>query len=128
MSKKIENLSGWHPAGQAVLLRAFELEDTRKASEKRIVVPDEVAMSSSTCDTMGIVVEIGPDAWKGTVGGGMHSVPETPRAEVGDRVAFTKFSGGVIKGRDGFIYRMIHCNSIYMVMDQDLEESSRAVA
>jgi co-chaperonin GroES (HSP10) len=109
--KEVKNLSGWHPVGQAVLLRAFELYERKHM----IHVPDEVEMSSATCDTQGLVVEIGPDCWKGP--------GESPRAEVGDKVLITRFSGGVLRGSDGFIYRMIPCHAIYAVKDGEDSDS-----
>ncbi len=103
---KVENHSGWKAQGKAVLLRAIELEQVQaKTGGSRIVVPDEVKMSSAALDIMGVVVEIGPDAWKGE--------RETPRAKVGDVVLFTKYAGGTIKGTDGYIYRFIADHAIY---------------
>lgn len=102
---KVENNSGYRPVGRAVLLRAFELLE----KQSRIVVPDEAALSSATCDTQGIVVGIGADAWKDI----------SKRCEVGDKVLFTKFTGGVLKGKDGYVYRMIPADAIYAVKEED---------
>jgi co-chaperonin GroES (HSP10) len=100
---EIENNSGFRPVGKAVLLRAFEmLEKTG-----RVFIPDDVLMSSSAADTEGIVVAIGPDCWKDA----------TPRAKVGDKVLITRFTGGMIKGSDGYIYRMIPGDAIYAVKE-----------
>lgn len=104
---EVKNDSGWRPAGHAVLLRAFELEEKRS----KIVVPADVAQRSATCDTSGIVVAIGADCWNGE--------RETPRAKIGDKVLITYLSGGVIRGRDGFIYRMIPDSAIYAVKEED---------
>ncbi len=102
---EVKNNSGYRPAGHAVLLRAFELEEKMN----KIVVPDSVAMSSATADTMGIVVELGADCWNGP--------NESPRAKVGDRVLITRFVGGMIRGTDGYIYRMVPDHSIYAVQE-----------
>lgn len=99
----IENNSGWKPVGRAVLLRAFELLE----KQNQIIVPDAAAMSSATCDTQGIVVAIGADAWKDI----------SPRCKIEDKVMFTKFTGGVLKGSDGFVYRMIPADAIYAVKE-----------
>lgn len=101
----IANNSGYRPVGKAVLLRAFELSEKRS----RIHVPEDVLMSSATCDTQGIVVAIGPDCWNGP--------NETPRAKIGDKVLITKFSGGMLTGSDGFVYRMIPDHAIYAVKE-----------
>lgn len=112
MKTIVENHSGQRPVGKSVLLRAFEIAQ----KQSRIEIPDAVMMSASGCDVMGIVVAIGPDAWKGECAPG---ILQTPRAEVGDRVCFTKYAGGVIKGTDGYIYRMIHCDAIYSVIEEN---------
>lgn len=91
------------------MLRATELEEKRTGTESRILVPDNVAKSSAQVDTMGIVVGIGEDAWKDA----------SPRAKLGDRVLFTQYTGGTIKGLDGYFYRMINCDAIYAVMEEN---------
>jgi co-chaperonin GroES (HSP10) len=106
---QIKNNSGYRPVGQAVLLRAFELYE--KAS--KIYVPTDVRMSSATADTKGIVVAIGPDCWNGP--------NETPRAKVGDKVLITRYSGGMLEGTDGYVYRMIPCSAIYAVEEETNE-------
>ena len=103
------NNSGYRPVGKAVLLRAFEL------AEKKMMIhlPDEVEMSAATCDSQGLVVAIGPDAWSGE--------NETPRARVGDKVLITRFSGGMLRGSDGYVYRMIPDHAIYAVKEEEEE-------
>lgn len=104
---EVKNRSGWRPTGSAVLLRATELRD----KQSKIVVPKNVEISSSTCDTIGIVVALGEDCW--------NKPGESPRAKVGDRVLFTQYSGGTIIGYDDFVYRMIPCHAIYAVREED---------
>jgi co-chaperonin GroES (HSP10) len=103
----VRNNSGWAPVGQAVLLRAFELEERRS----KIAIPESVAMSSASCDTAGIVVAIGPDCWKGA--------NESPRAKLGDKVLITRFAGGSITGEDGYVYRMVPSHAIYAVKEDN---------
>ena len=104
LKTEILNTSGIHPCGRAVLLRAVELEERMTGT---IVVPEEVRRSSAASDAEGVCVEIGPDAWK----------DETPRCTVGDRVAFTLYSGGLRKGKDGKRYRLVKADSIYAVIE-----------
>lgn len=99
---QIKNGSGWVPQGQAILLRATQLDDLRKEGGS-VLIPDEVWTSSAARDVEGMVVAIGPDAW----------MDITPRCEVGDRVRFTQFAGGIIKGDDGIIYRLINAHAVY---------------
>lgn len=101
----VKNNSGWRPTGSAALLRAFELAEKKG----RLVIPDSVEQSFSTCDTMGIVVALGADCWT--------KPGETPRAKIGDKVLFTQYTGGLIKGRDGYTYRMVPCHALYAVED-----------
>lgn len=112
---KIMNGSGWRAQGEAVLLKTVELAERQNLIE----VPDSVKNSSAGADTEGIVVDIGPDAWKGRIGGNPGSPAQSPRAKIGDRVLFTKFVGGIINGKDGKIYRMIPAHSIYAVREED---------
>lgn len=67
---------------------------------------------------MGIVVEIGPDAWKDC----------TPRAKVGDKVMFTQFTGGNLKGSDGYVYRMIPGHAIYATKDEEQDHVAAQAA
>lgn len=106
---KIQNNSGWRPVGKALLLRAIELQEKQKGG--RIVIPDEVAMSSASCDTRGLVVAVGDDAWTDT-----H-----PRCKTGDEVLFTQYSGGSIIGTDGYIYRMVNASAVYAVREKSVE-------
>jgi co-chaperonin GroES (HSP10) len=88
-------------------LRAFELAD----KQSRLHLPDAVTMNSAACERQGIVVAIGADCWNGE--------REHPRAKVGDKVMVTQYAGGVIKGADGFIYKMIPDHSIYAVLETE---------
>jgi co-chaperonin GroES (HSP10) len=105
---EVKNNSGWRPVGSGALLRAIELAEAQGKNGK-IIVPEDAKMSSATCDTIGIVVALGDDVWAG----------KSQRAKVGDRVLFTKFTGGVIKGADGYIYRMIPADAIYAVKEEE---------
>ena len=119
---KVKNNSGWHPVGQAILLRATELEKTQEKAAGgtgMIVVPDEVRKSSAAADIVGIVVEMGADCYAGTVGDSPNAPSQTPRCEVGDIVAFTKYTGAVIIGNDGYTYRMINAGAVYAVRDEE---------
>ena len=103
-NQEIVNSSGWEPAGQAILLRAVQLDDIRPVGGS-VVIPDEVAQSSAARDVIGLVIAIGADAWKDI----------TPRCQVGDRVRFTQFAGGIIKGDDGVTYRLVNSHAVYAV-------------
>lgn len=102
---EILNGSGFRACGKAAILRVVEL-DERLVSGK-ILVPEEVRSSSAASDTEGVVVALGPDCWPGA----------TPRCQVGDRVLFTRFTGGLRTGRDGKLYRFIPSDAIYAVME-----------
>lgn len=105
MNQRIRNTSGWRPVGQAILLKAVQLADI---SSKILEIPDEVKQSSATRDIIGLVIAIGPDAWKDI----------SPRCEVGDKVRFTQFAGGIILGDDSEIYRLVNAHAIYAVKEE----------
>ena len=114
---QVKNNSGWCPQGSAVLLRACELSE-KAGKDGVIIIPEKAAMSSATCETMGIVVAIGADAWKDC----------TPRAKIGEKVLVTQYSGGVIKGRDGYVYKMIPSHAIYATEDEETYEDLATAA
>lgn len=76
----------------------------------KIHIPDPVKESMASCDVMGIVVALGGDCWNGP--------NETPRAEPGDQVLVTRYAGGVIKGDDGYVYKLVPDHSIYAVKEK----------
>lgn len=108
---KIENTSGIKPSGIAVLLRAYEPEMDKAKS--LIHIPENVEDKTRMVETRAVVVAIGPSAW--------YDEPNR-RAEVGDIVLISKFSGIMVhtsctkdKRTD---YRMVNDKDIYAVIEE----------
>jgi len=103
MTSKVNvvNKSGLHPVGHAVLVKMYEPE-----IEKSIIaIPETVRQSTKMVETRAIVVEIGPNAWKG----------EPPRVAVGEKVMISKFAGVNAQGPlDKQLYRVVNDNDIFM--------------
>lgn len=107
----VTNNSGIHPAGFAVLLRAYEPEIEKAKS--LIHIPDNVSDKTRMVETRAIVVEIGPAAW--------FDEPYH-RAKVGDIVLISKFSGILVHQsctKDSRSdYRMVNDKDIYAVIEE----------
>ncbi len=96
----MENTSGLCPKGKAVLVEPYEPE----VKKGMIVLTQGAKQQGLMLEQRAIVVELGPDAWKG----------ETPRAAVGEKVLVSRFAGYMAKGpADGKDYRIINCNDIF---------------
>ncbi len=100
----MENVSGLHPRGRAVLVKPYEA----KKSDSLIVMPDSVAENARLLENRAVVVEIGPAAW-----------PDEPqRAEIGEKVFIARFAGFTATGtKDGETYRFVNDNDIFAVLE-----------
>ena len=104
--RKGVNGSGLHPQGRAVLL--WPLETGLKTH--KIHLPDAVKQRQMVLDTVGWVVEMGPDCDKDD--GGL-------RCQVGDPVIVAALSGSMRDGKDGQLYRFVNHRDIYGLVDLD---------
>ncbi len=110
----IENTSGLHPLGHAVLVRPYEVE----LKSGLIQIPKNVNAAVQALDQRAVVIEVGPDAWADH-----HSVPAQP----GDHVLVAKFAGwfaseGVTK--DKMNYRVVNDRDIFCRIDQVEEKAT----
>lgn len=78
------------PAGHRVLVKVREAETTTAAG---IIIPDAISERQTEANVFGIVVAVGPTAWKAFDDGEAW-------AQVGDLVAFAKYGGFVIEDPD----------------------------
>jgi len=81
-------MSNKHAVGHFLLIR---VEETEKKTKGGIVIPDTVRDSDRRAAEVGVVLEIGPTAWKVDALGG------EPWVNVGDRIFFAKYSGKWVK-------------------------------
>lgn len=111
------NKSGLHPQGVAVLCEPYEPEV--KIWSDTLIIPDDVRRSLKVLENRMVVVEVGPFAW--------NDEPK-PRAEVGDVVVTTNYSGSVATGADGKLYRMVNARDIYCTIDVKAFEKAKEKA
>jgi len=109
------NSSGVSPRGRAVLVRPYLVEERTGGG---LILPQEVIRKDQLAEQRAVVVEIGPLAWK----------QEKPwwnpwaegRAQVGDRVLFSKWAGYQFTGtEDGQTYRVVNDSDIFMRIDKE---------
>jgi len=100
---EISNTSGLKPLGRAVLVKPYTTEATTPTG---IILPDSVRQKDQLAEQRAIVVEIGPTAWAGE---------PVPRAKVGDKILFSKWSGYQAVGPgDQGVYRVVNDSDIFM--------------
>lgn len=86
-----------HPCGHRLVVKAYKHADidevTKKHAEfmKSLTIVGTETRNDASVDK-GIVISIGPTAWKDFHG--------TPWCKVGDEVIFAKFAGKIVKDED----------------------------
>jgi co-chaperonin GroES (HSP10) len=113
----MSNKSGLHPQGVAVLCEPYEPEV--KIWSDTLIIPDEVRKSLKVLENRMVVVEIGPFAWNDEA---------KPRAKAGAVVITTTYSGSVVTGADGRLYRMVNARDIYCTIDVAAFERAKSEA
>ena len=105
----VDNASGLHPRGRAVLVKPYEPE---KLGTGLIELPDSVKQSQHLVNQRAVVIEVGPAAWQ--------DEPQK-RASPGEKVLFTRYAGFMAAGdvtKDGQIYRLVNDNDIFCVIEE----------
>lgn len=111
------NDSGIHPAGHRVLiLPEQETEDEKALKNAGLIMPGNVNDRHRLAQMAGVVVEVGKTAWL--------DFKSDPWARKGDRVMFAKYSGVILKGKDGLKYRMVNDEDVVAVLDPEVEVKS----
>lgn len=105
----MENTSGIHPLGDRVLIKPEEVETV---TEGGIIIPPAHGEKYALAQSIGTVIEVGPDCWIDHVERGPNGVTEVgfskPFAKPGDRVCFAKYGGLQVPGKDGQQYRIMN--------------------
>ncbi|CAB4120851.1 GroS Co-chaperonin GroES (HSP10) [uncultured Caudovirales phage] len=100
---EVTNNSGVSPLGRAVLVRPYVVEDKTSGG---IILTTETRSKDQMAEQRAVVVEIGPTAWLGE---------SAPRAAIGDKILFSKWSGYQLQGPfDGLTYRVVNDSDIFM--------------
>lgn len=103
----VVNSSGLRPVGRAVLVKPYAVEEKVGS----IILPAQVREKDQLAEQRAVVVEIGPTSWMGE---------PTPRAEVGDKIYFSKWAGyNTIGPADGEMYRVVNDSDIFMVITKE---------
>lgn len=123
-------MTGIKPSGNRVVVKP---DDVERKTDGGIIIPDAQADSHAHAQTIGTLVEVGPDAWSHLtkrkyrlIDGGLKLVEiektgySEPFAKVGDRVAFAKYGGLAVEGEDGNQYRILNDEDITARVSADV--------
>jgi co-chaperonin GroES (HSP10) len=99
----------WNPAGFTILIKP----DYEKKTESGLVIVESDRSGVAAVDT-GVIVKIGPTAWKAYDNG-------LPWAKVGDRVGYAKHAGRLVPNPDDSDdkYVLVADGDIRLVMETE---------
>jgi len=107
---RIENMSGIEPVGHAVLLLPYKPD----LDSSPLYIPETASRRLDMIEMRGIVVAIGPDAWKRAWWQKLLGIGSTPRAKIGDKVLVSAYCGSVMRGPfDDVQYRLVNAGDVY---------------
>jgi co-chaperonin GroES (HSP10) len=111
----MKNESGIHPCLDRVLIKPDDIE---KVTEGGIIIPENVGELHAMAQSIGTFVEAGPDAYTHYTEVNEHSDKpgmtvmtrgyKGPAAVPGQRVAFARYGGLQVTGKDGKTYRLMN--------------------
>lgn len=105
-----KNESGYRPIGDRVLVLP---DEAAVKTSGNVIIPDDVRERQSYAAETGIIIETGDGAF--TWNGDRTRPFAGTKPKPGDRVFFDRYSGGVVNGRDGRIYRTMDDKAIACV-------------
>jgi chaperonin GroES len=117
----MKNESGIHPLLDRVLIRPDEIEEK---TEGGIIIPDTVGEKHAMAQSIGTFIAAGPDAYTHYVDkdaeGRVTSIRGYSRNPVkpGDRVAFGKYGGLQVEGKDGKVYRLMNDEDVTAIVEE----------
>lgn len=115
------NQSGIHPSGDRILIRPDDIEEVTAGG---IVIPSTVGELHAMAQSIGTFIEAGPDAYTDHVEkdaeGRITKVVgyKGHFAKPGDRVAFAKYGGLQVTGKDGKTYRIMNDVDVTAVVEE----------
>ena len=116
----MKNDSGIHPCGDRVLIKPDEIEEK---TEGGIIIPGTVSELHAMAQSIGTFVAAGPDAYLDSVIRNSEGRVVERRgfsqsfAKPGDRVAFAKYGGLQVNGKDGESYRLMNDVDVTAVVE-----------
>jgi co-chaperonin GroES (HSP10) len=127
------NKSGIYPAGNRVLVKPDEIDE--EITDWGLVLPKDTQEKYQTAVASGVVIAIGPDAFKHVTEQILH-IHDAGRKELieervrgysepfalpGDRIGFAKYQGKKYPGKDGKRYLIINDEDITCRLDPEIE-------
>lgn len=117
----MQNKSGIHPCGDRVLIKPDEIEEK---TEGGIIIPGTVGELHAMAQSIGTFIAAGPDAYMDSVTRDSEGRIVERRgfsqsfAKPGDRVAFAKYGGLQVNGKDGQAYRLMNDVDVTAVVEE----------
>lgn len=121
------NESGIHPCLDRVLIKPDDIEEI---TEGGIIIPGSVGDMHAMAQSIGTFVAAGPDAYthyteihahsdgsKTVVTRGYKGLAAKP----GDRVAFAKYGGLQVTGKDNKVYRLMNDEDVTAVVEEGVD-------
>jgi chaperonin GroES len=118
------NKSGIHPSGDRVLIKPDEIEEKTAGG---IIIPGTVGELHAMAQSIGTFIEAGPDAYidhveKDATGQITKIIGYKGHfAKPGDRVAFAKYGGLQVTGKDGLAYRIMNDVDVTAVVEEGVD-------
>lgn len=107
--QSILNKSGINPLEYFVVISPDNVENKTKGG---IIIPDDTLDRHKQAQMTGIIVASGPLAFR-------YEVENDFTPDVGDRVAFGRYSGHTLKGKDGIEYRILKDGDLTAIVDHE---------
>jgi chaperonin GroES len=105
---QVSNNSGITPLEYFVLIKPDDVENKTKGG---IYIPDETLDRNKLAQMTGILIACGPLAFK-------YEDFENPLIpQIGERVAFGRYSGLTLKGRDAIEYRLLKDGDLTAIVE-----------
>lgn len=121
----MKNESGIHPSLDRVVIRPDDIEEVTAGG---IIIPGTVGEQHAMAQSIGTFIEAGPDAYtdyteihrdpSGAVTKRVTRGYSGPAAKPGDRVAFAKYGGLQVEGKDGKPYRIMNDVDVTAITDE----------
>lgn len=109
-----KNVSGWTPIGDRVLVLP---DQPSMETPGRIKIPDEVLDRNAHGAETGVIVALGPDAFKWSFDRTRPFDSEPPK--VGEHVYFERYAGQIVHGADKVLYRLMDDKCIGCILDKE---------
>lgn len=109
------NRSGRRPVNDLVVVM---LDDVLKVTLGGIELPEDYIERMNLAAETGVVVAVGPGAFKWSADRRRPFEGEPPRP--GDRVQIDRYAGALITGKDGQKYRLVPDRQIGALLDEDV--------